>query len=147
VGKGKAALPGCYNACMGLYREFHTKAVGVPPYLEGPHAAKARDAMCRMIEYLLKLPSCGTEDKVVQAFEVLFANWHLVSDWKRKQTALPEIERNLIEILNELRTAKDDPNFKRRAAAAGKEQLLRSLTRSAKRDGGAAGGEAGGAGD
>lgn len=125
-----------YNKCMGLYRAFHKKQLGLSPNLVGKTAKTSSDAMKAIIKYLMANIKSKSEEGVYNALEYIFNGWDSLSDFYKKQVALPDIQRNLSNILYELKNGANKQSAatiqanehdrsleeRRRAASAGTHQ-------------------------
>lgn len=92
-----------YNKCMGLYRNFHQQQIGLAPNLIGKAAKTSSNAMRDIINYLRANSKTKDDDGVMKSWEYLLGKWSTLSEFHRRQVALPDIQRNLSNILYELK--------------------------------------------
>lgn len=126
----KAALNALYNTCMGVYREF---LKGRNSYLDmsGPKAKWNSDAMRAIIEFMRGfMKSSGKpygDEEIVKGMKFLFDqdNWNRLNDFHRNRIKLPDIQKNIEEILPMIRNGHD----KKSAAKTNLQSFKSRLTK------------------
>jgi hypothetical protein len=95
-----------YNKCMGLYRAF-LKDRGAVLKLEGKKARIYQETMNHLIKWMQALcreNGSPDDDKTIEGlFFKLFKSWDRLNDFHRGQIALPDIYRNIEEIIPQIR--------------------------------------------
>jgi hypothetical protein len=91
-----------YKDFIAAYHSFCTTYIGVGPKLDGVQGK----AMKQIIAYLVQESKGKDEDGALAAWSYILSNWGMLTEFLQKQTALVQINKNLQEILTQLRHAK-----------------------------------------
>lgn len=88
-----------YADFIGAYDEFCKSFIGVGAKIDGAQGK----AMKTIIKYLVQESKEGTTEGALNAWKYILSNWNRLSAFIRQQTALVQINKNLQEILTQLR--------------------------------------------
>lgn len=95
-----------YNTLMGKYRQF-LKDRGLPLKLDGKKARDYKEALLNLISFMQSLARSNgnsyADDNIIKGFEKVFASWDQLEDFHKKQIQLPQIYRNIEEIITQLK--------------------------------------------
>lgn len=99
-----------YNQCMGLYRQF-MKDQSSHLKLDGKKAMIYKESMTNLIRYMRSLAKENNlpsdDGHIVRAFEKLFANWHMLNKFHQGLIGLPDIYKNIEEIIPQIKNGND----------------------------------------
>lgn len=91
-----------YNTCMGLYREF-LKKHNSHLDMTGRKAKDNSDAMRGIITYIINFAKSNgkpsNDANVVKGVKFIFNNWDKLNQFHRNRLKLPDIHKNIEEIL------------------------------------------------
>ncbi|WP_420582058.1 hypothetical protein [Reichenbachiella sp.] len=127
VKKGSEAPSPLYNTCMGLYRQF-LKDQGLPLKLDGKKARDYKEALTNLISFMKSLAKSNgnsdSDENIKRLFEKLFSSWEQLEDFHKKQIQLPQIYRNIEEIITQIKNGNSTTTKVRDSYKAG---VLRDL--------------------
>lgn len=123
-GEGQSNAP--YNTCMGLYRAF-LKTRGLHLDMTGRKAALNAQAMKGIITYMTNFAKSNDKphdgENIVKGVDFMFTHWNRLNDFMRNRVGLPDIYKNIEEILLKIRDGAD----KKSAAKHERERYKESL--------------------
>jgi len=90
-----------YKDFIRVYDEFCKGFIGVGAKIDGVQGR----AMKMIIKYLIQQSKDHSEEGALAAWEYILKNWTKLSDFIQTQTSLAQINKNLQEILTQLRHA------------------------------------------
>ncbi len=91
-----------YQQFVGIYDQFCRKVLGAPGIID----ARQGGALKRTVAYIMKQERVnGDEEQALDGWKYIFGNWRLLSDFLQRQPKLTDIERNIQQILYELKNA------------------------------------------
>jgi len=82
-----------------MYFEFHSATAGVGPRMD----ARQGKALKSIIAYLRSNSNRKDDEGAIQAWAFILKYWSSLSDFMQKQIALTSIERNISEIIMQLK--------------------------------------------
>lgn len=108
-----------YKDFIDAYNEFCKAYIGVGAKIDGVQGR----AMKYIIKYLVEQSKGHDEESALLAWKYILKNWEKLSDFIRNQTSLAQINKNLQEILTQLRHAGKKDN--QGAAQSVKQRVAR----------------------
>lgn len=91
---------------LAEYASFYERFVGVKPKVMSGDAA----AMIRIAKYLIEVSNTSDEDGGLTAWIYILKNWTKLTPYLQKQTRITQIEKNINEIITQLRNGKSTSN-------------------------------------
>jgi hypothetical protein len=119
--KQKAAKPERYQEFVGIYNQFMLDTVGVGAKMDASEGKALKD----IIQYLKEQSKSQDIQGAIDAWRYVLDNWHLLSPFLQSQKSLKQINKNLIEILTQIKNG--HAKSKQQASEAGKQQLKQEL--------------------
>lgn len=113
-----------YRDFIDVYFTWHKEHSGVDPRMT---AAQGR-ALKEIITYLVSQSKTEDEDGALLAWEYILKNWSRLTKFLQNQVALTQINKNLTEILTQLRNGKDESASKK----SKRDQLKSRIKQSRK---------------
>lgn len=96
---GRKKNTSLYQRCIGAYNAFLLQHIGVGAKMD----AVEGKAMKLIIKYLHSVSNDKTDDGVLASWQYILERWYMQSEFIGKQKKLTQINKNLIEILDNLR--------------------------------------------
>lgn len=93
---------------IDIYNEFVKRLTGVPARLD----ARSGKSMKQINAYLLTAVKEKTEEKVIEAWELILNSYDLWDSFHKKQIELHQINSNLINIINSIKNGRKLTNPK-----------------------------------
>lgn len=102
-----------YQRFMDVYDAWFKERDGVPPKIDGAGGS----ALKTLIQYFLKivkaraekdghqLDEAGLADKAVEAWGIIFSNWHMLDNFLQAKTRLLDINSNIQNIITQIKKA------------------------------------------
>lgn len=87
---------------IDIYNEFVKRLTGLPARLD----ARSGKSMKQINAYLLTAVKEKTEDKVIEAWELILNSYELWDSFHKKQIELHQINSNLINIINAIKNGR-----------------------------------------
>ena len=97
--KAKAEPEPAYQQFVELYFQWHEATVGIQP----PMGAREGKVMKEIIAYLRNNSKRKDDDGALDAWQFILRHWNLLSEFLQKQVSLSNIQRNLPEIIMQLK--------------------------------------------
>lgn len=87
------------DACLDVYIEFYKNRTGVKPMLNGNDSGAQIKALQEMIRYFRTTDNYKNDNDVILAFDLIFQNWNLYTEWYQGQLKLTQIKSNLVNLI------------------------------------------------
>lgn len=97
--KGKKPKYVRFKEFIEVYDTFCKKEAGVGARMNATQGA----AMNKIIAYLVSQSNTNNEEGALLAWSYILSHWKNLTDFIKRQTALTQINKNLVEILTQLR--------------------------------------------
>lgn len=110
-----------YQEFVGIYNQFLLDTIGVGVKMD----AGEGKALKSIVQYLIEQSTRQDTQGAIDAWQYIFQHWHLLSPFLQSQKSLKQINKNLIEILSQIKNG--HAKSKQQASESGKEQLKQEL--------------------
>lgn len=120
-GRKKEPAPERYQEFVGIYNQFLWDTIGVGAKMD----ASEGKALKAIIKYLREQSNRQDTQGAIDAWRYILDNWTMLSTFLQSQKSLKQINKNLIEILEQIRNG--HAKSRQQASETGKEQLKRKL--------------------
>jgi len=117
----KTSKPDRYQEFVRIYNQFMLDTVGVGAKMDASEGKALKD----IIQYLKEQSKSQDTQEAIDAWQYVLYNWHLLSAFLQSQKSLKQINKNLIEILTQIKNG--HAKSKQQASEAGKQQLKQEL--------------------
>jgi len=121
AGRKKDSKPERFQEFVGIYHQFCLDTIGVGAKMD----ASEGKALKSIIQYLIKQSTRQDTQGALDAWQYIFEHWGLLSPFLQSQKSLKQINKNLIEILSQIKNG--HAKSKQQASEAGKEQLKQAI--------------------
>jgi len=130
-----SGTPGKYKAFVAVYFEFFKELVGIVPKMTAGGGASLK----RIITYLTQISNDHTEDGALDSWRYILGNWKRLSPFLQQQTGLQQIEKNINEIITQLKRGHSDTRGKAANDRRERKELDDALSRYLAEQGGGTG--------
>lgn len=114
-----------FQEFIHLYSEWFLTHVGVSPRID----SRAGKAMNQLIDYLIRNCKAQNEDGAFAALTFILEHWGKLSPFIAKQTSVYQINKNIEEILTQLRNGNTKQERNASATASVRDRIRRNAKR------------------
>jgi len=112
-----------WSEFVQAYMDFHHEQTNSKARIKPTDGKKLKE----IIYFVLEQDKITNEEEALNAFKYVLNNWHKLSQFLQSQVSLAQIEKNLSEILKQLKSGHH--KSKQQASKNSREQLKETLAR------------------